>query len=402
MEEQKVQYSFRIAGLITKYMNNSLDPVQWEELTQWINDDPANESLFKKLNSEEGQESYLTGLKDFPAINALVKVKDRIHSTPKVLKMRRPGQQWLYASVAAVLLLISVGIWFVVGKKSEDEELRYATANISPGRNVATLTLSNGKKIGLDSIANGRFAEQSGISISKTKAGNLVYQVIDQGTGLSEGQFNSIETPRGGTYQINLPDGTKVWLNAASSLRFPVHFSQKERRVELTGEGYFEVAKDKSRPFFVKNETQETKVLGTHFNINGYNDNTIVQTTLMEGSVQVSSFPLASNANHVILKPGQQSELNSGKLTVKPANLQEAMAWKNGNFLFDAMELSNILKQLNRWYNISVDYSGVPNLRLTGYISRNESLYRVLQMLEITANVKFKVQNNVLKTSIKN
>jgi len=401
MEEQKVQYSFKIAGLITKYMNNSLDPEQQQELTQWINDDPANESLFKKLNSEEVQEHYFAGLKAFPAANALLKVKGRIHGVPKVLKMRSSKQQWLYASVAAVLLLISVGIWFVVGKKTDDEELRYATANISPGRNVATLTLSNGKKITLDSIASGRFAEQSGISISKTKDGNLVYQITDQPTGRSNDQFNSIETPKGGTYQIHLPDGTKVWLNAASSLRFPVHFSQKERRVELTGEGYFEVAKDKARPFLVKNETQETKVLGTHFNINGYSDNTFVQTTLIEGSVQVSSFPEASHAEHVVLKPGQQSELNSGKLMVKPANLQEVMAWKNGNFLFDAMELSNILKQLNRWYNISVDYSGVPDLRLTGYISRNESLYRVLHMLEITANVKFKVQNNVLKTSIK-
>ncbi|PTS99334.1 anti-sigma factor [Pedobacter sp. HMWF019] len=401
MEEQEVQYSFRIAGLITRYMNNSLDPLQQEELMQWINDDPANESLFKKLNSRDGRDHYLNGLNSFPAVNALVRVKDRIHGTSKVLKMRRRKQKWVYASVAAVLLLISIASWFVVENKTNDDELRYATESISPGRTVATLTLSNGKKITLDSIANGRFAEQSGVSISKTKDGNLVYQFSEQRTGVDNDQFNSIETPKGGTYQINLPDGTKVWLNAASLLRFPVRFSQKERRVELAGEGYFEVAKDKSRPFFVKNNTQEVKVLGTHFNINGYSDNTFVQTTLIEGSVQVSSFQEASDIEHVVLRPGQQSELNSGNFIVKPANIQEVMAWKNGNFLFDAMELSNILKQLNRWYNINVDYSGVPNLRLTGYISRNESLYRVLQMLEITANVKFKVQNKVLKTSIK-
>lgn len=399
MEEQQVRHSFRIADLITRYTNDSLNQAQQEELQQWINADVANARLFQNLTGEEGRERYLSGLKNFPSADALTKVKRRLHTKP-VMKVQRSKRQWLYASAAAVLLLISAGTWFRVLQKDKEDQLLYATANISPGRNMATLTLANGKKITLDSIAEGRFAEQNGISISKTANGNIVYQVKDRHTGSKSEEFNTIQTPKGGTYQVNLPDGTKVWLNAASSLKFPVSFSGKERRVELAGEGYFEVAKDKTKPFFVKTDSQETEVLGTHFNINAYGDNASQQTTLLEGSVKVSGIKNTS-VRPVVLKPGESSLLNSAGIAVEAANIEEDIAWKNGNFRFDNMPLCSILKQLNRWYNIDIDYTDVPELGFTGYISRNEQLYRVLHMLELTGNVKFKMENHILKTMIK-
>lgn len=400
MEEQEVKHSFRIAGLITKYINDGLNESHLEELMEWVNDCPENSALFKKLSSLEEHQSYLSILKAFPASNALVKVKKKIN--PVQLTAYRTKNWWLYVSAAAIILLISIATWFISHhQKNKEEQLLYTTTNISPGRDAVLLTLSNGKKIALDSVSNGQFAEQNGISISKTKNGNLIYQISKVNSYRVKNQFNTLETPRGCTYQVNLPDGTKVWLNATSSLRFPVSFSSYERRVELSGEGYFEVAKDKIKPFFVKTDQQEIKVLGTHFNVDAYVDNDRTQTTLLEGAVQVSGIQNLQKGQHIMLKPGERSILNSGKITVTAANIKEDIAWKDGHFLFDNMPLRNILKQLNRWYNINIDYSSVPDLGFTGYISRDERLYRVLHMLELTGNVKFKIENNTLKATMR-
>ncbi|WGQ08925.1 FecR domain-containing protein [Pedobacter gandavensis] len=258
------------------------------------------------------------------------------------------------AAAAVVLMVLSVGGYFYFQNKSVETENRLAvnTHDVDPGGNKATLTLADGSTISLTDANNGELAKQSGVKISKSKNGELVYSVI--ASDASSLAFNTISTPKGGIYQVNLPDGTKVWLNAASSIKFPTTFAQlSQRKVELEGEAYFEVAKNKKVPFVVSTGGQQVQVLGTHFNISSYSDEGELKTTLLEGSVKVMA------ANTIVLKPGQQSNLKrngSGDLKVSTANIAQVMAWKNGFFHFEKENLHEVMRQLSRWYDIEVIY----------------------------------------------
>ncbi|RAJ24568.1 FecR family protein [Pedobacter cryoconitis] len=289
------------------------------------------------------------------------------------------------AGAAAVLLMLSAGVYFF---KLPAHQLALLTQKeqapqILPGGNKATLTLANGKKITLDGADNGQLAEQAGIIITKTKDGQLVYTVSDQGTHKEERQtaMNTIATPKGGQYQINLPDGTKVWLNAASSLRYPAVFTGSERRVSLTGEAYFEVAKiHPAKPFSVSSLTQTVEVLGTHFNINSYTDEQAVKTTLLEGSVKVTA--QMGTSGSVFLKPGQQAVLLGNQLNVNLSNTEEAIAWKNGMFSFKDADLQTVMRAVSRWYDVEVSYEGnLPGRQFSGEIHRNINLSEVLDIL---------------------
>lgn len=258
------------------------------------------------------------------------------------------------AAAAVVLMVLSVGGYFYFQNRPLETENRLSinTQDVDPGGNKATLTLADGSKISLTDANNGELAKQSGVKISKSKNGELVYSVIaSDATPLA---FNTISTPKGGVYQVNLPDGTKVWLNAASSIKFPTTFAQlSQRKVELEGEAYFEVAKNKKVPFVVSTSGQQVQVLGTHFNISSYADEGELKTTLLEGSVKVIA------ANTIVLKPGQQSNLKrngSGDLKVSTANIAQVMAWKNGFFHFEKENLHEVMRQLSRWYDIEVIY----------------------------------------------
>jgi transmembrane sensor len=308
------------------------------------------------------------------------------------------------ASAAAVLLLFSAGLLFFLNTKS-DVEAELVSHDVAPGGNKAVLTLGNGTRIALTDAVNGELARQSGISVKKAKDGQLVYTVMESsGSGdpaQTTGIYNTVSTPMGGQYQINLPDGTRVWLNAASSLKFPASFvNLKERRVELVGEGYFEVSHNKKLPFIVKTEKQEVLVLGTHFNINSYPDESATRTTLLQGAVLVRRLGSRSekgNRDFVVIKPGQQCALGQ-QIGVEDADVEMVTAWKDGNFLFNDTDLPNIMKQLARWYNVHVDYSNVPaNRFFTGFISRDVNLSKVLKMLEETGRIKFKVVHNNIK-----
>lgn len=204
--------------------------------------------------------------------------------------------------------------------------------------------------------------------------------------------YNTIETPKGGQYQVDLPDGTKVWLNAGSLLRYPTNFTGKIRSVELTGEAYFEVAKNAHKPFKVLSKNQVVEVLGTHFNISSYTDDISVKTTLLEGSVKV----LSSKVNQTkLLKPGQQSDINytNNAFFIKSVNTDEVIAWKNGYFLFSDEDLKSIMARFARWYNVDVEYQGdVDNLRFGGMVSRSKDLTQALKVVEQAGNVKFKIE----------
>ncbi|AMQ01839.1 FecR protein [Pedobacter cryoconitis] len=291
------------------------------------------------------------------------------------------------AAAASLALIISVGLYFnqqrPLAKSIQPEAY---TNDIPAGSNKAYLTLANGKKLALTSSANGTLAEEAGIKITKTADGQLVYTVANQG-GKKAAGYNSIETPRGGQYQLNLPDGTKIWLNSASSLKYPVSFAAlKERRVELSGEAYFEVAKDKIHPFIVKSGRQQIQVLGTHFDVNAYPDEQLIKTTLLEGSVKLNE--------QVVLKPGEQSLLTGEKFSVKEVNVNDAIDWKNGEFVFTNESLTSILKKVSRWYDVEIKYIHNPvNMpTFTGSVSRSENISGVLKMLEETSNVRFSIE----------
>lgn len=304
------------------------------------------------------------------------------------------------ASAAIIIAVLSSGLYYYINRPAEEPSLVMKEEPVLndavPGANIAVLTLADGSQISLDDANNGEIAFEAGIHIRKTAEGRLVYEAMPALTG-SEHQnlFNTISTPRGGQYQINLPDGSKVWLNAASSLKYPVAFNGNERLVELKGEAYFDIAHDRAKPFRVKSGTQVVEVFGTEFNINSYENEPVIKTTLLRGSVKV--FQVLNNSS-AFLKPGQQSNTSSsGLLTLSQADVSQVIAWKNGHFLFNDMDLLDIMRQLERWYDVDVDYSNIPETHYNGNISRNVNLSRVLKMLEVTGQVKFKIEGKKIR-----
>jgi transmembrane sensor len=304
------------------------------------------------------------------------------------------------AVAAAVTMVAGLGIFFYQQKvAAEKEQFRLATT-LHPGKNDAVLTLANGEKIVLNETANGEIAQQSGISITKAADGTIIYNSNISPEMLkspaAELQYNTISTPRGGKYQLNLPDGTMVWLNAASELKFPVIFAVNKRSVELKGEAYFEVSKNKNSPFHVKTISQDLEVLGTHFNVNAFAEEQETKTTLLEGSVKIVPLNLNRSSNNpanIILKPGQQAVLDKEGLYISKADISEAMSWKNGVFQFNDTELSSIMRQASRWYDVDVVYEGgVPAVRFSGEVSRNVNAATFLEMLKYL-DVKFNMES---------
>lgn len=258
-----------------------------------------------------------------------------------------------------------------------------------PGGNKATLTLANGKTIILDDAQNGILARQANVNVKKAKDGQLIYHVIGHPPSDQMPRLNTISTPRGGQYQVVLPDGSKVWLNAASSLKFPTLFKNKTREVELTGEAYFEVAKNAAMPFKVKSGSGEVEVLGTHFNVMAYADEAEMKTTLLEGAVKIKS-----GSGSEMLRPGEQAVLNESGLIKKiaHANVDEEVAWKNGLFQFDDTDIQTVMRQASRWYDLDISYEGtIPLQRFTGRISRNVRASGFLSMLEYMG-LNFRIQ----------
>ena len=313
--------------------------------------------------------------------------------TPDLNSFKTRRLNYTIISAAAAVLLI-VGVSFLYFKSSNivdnNQHVKAAQAIPVPGRTAATLILADGRQVALSDASEGKIADQTGVEIFKAADNNLVYRASAIQAGNS--QSNTVLTANGEQYSVDLPDGTKVWMNAASSLKFPTTFNSKDSRiVELTGEAYFEVAKDTAHPFIVKTDKQEIMVLGTHFNVSSYGDEQTTKTTLLEGSVKVIS--KTKTATIAILKPGQQAQLSAQNLQVKEVDLSESVAWKNGDFNFENEELSSVLNQVSRWYNVEIIDDGKHDgLKLSGMVSRSKSLATVLKSLEGTAKLKFKVE----------
>jgi transmembrane sensor len=305
---------------------------------------------------------------------------------------------WLrIISIAAAISFIFLGIYFINYRNDKYPGIDNSVVqDVKPGKNRATLTLASGKKILLSDAMKGQIANEAGVRISKTEDGQVVYEVVGLKAEVA-GKYNTMTTARGEQWRLDLPDGTRVWLNSASSLRYPAFFPKTgSRKVELTGEAYFEVAKDKQHQFIVNTKDQNVEVLGTHFNINAYPDERSVKTTLFEGSVKVNPRALAGalpdGERATVLKPGEQSVLANNGIKVSIANMEQALAWKNGYFLFENEDIKSIMREISRWYDVDVIYLGnVEQKTIEGTVSKFKNVSTVLDMLESTKVVKFKI-----------
>lgn len=292
------------------------------------------------------------------------------------------------AAAASILLLLSLGVYFAWHKKpAEDEWIAQNFKNdIRPGDNSATLTLGNGKIVILNAKAKGQLALQGNIAVQKTADGQLSYQAISSGD--DNVMENTLTTQRKEQYKVVLTDGTSVWLNAASSIKYPTDFKGKYRDVTITGEAYFEVAHNAAKPFRVISAGQTVEVLGTHFNVNTYTDEPGVTTTLLEGSVKVSEDKIFQ-----ILKPGEQAVLKGTQLSVQDADTEETVAWKNGYFRFNGEKIGSIMRKLARWYDIDVHFEGpVSEEKYSGKISRFRDISEILKVFEYAGSIHFKIE----------
>lgn len=302
------------------------------------------------------------------------------------------------AAAAAILLIVASGFLYLDNRLSHRSRPLTAVSadtttmrhDIAPGGNKAVLILDDGSKVDLNKATEGKIAAQGNTTVNKSGNGQLVYQLTDQTPTSSPPVFNTLAIPRGGQYNLTLPDGSRIWLNAASKLRFPTRFTGRERIVELEGEAYFEVAHNQQQPFIVKVKGMQVEVLGTQFNVMAYEDEASINTTLLEGKVKLRN----DHAGEVILKPGQEGVFTGNKnFKVNKADIEQAMSWKNGYFVFNDEDLTSIMRKISRWYNVDIQYSsGTKKLSFMGSISRFKNVTEVLNMLALTGTVQFKVE----------
>lgn len=391
----------RLKRLLAEYFNNSISSADCEELLTYLSSaDPAEldeliDIEFAELDEGPeftGQQSQdvLSRIKADPRFGQ--PVHDDQTDRPKIVRFY---QRRLVQVAAAILVFFIAGLVVFNSRKAKTNSEIVKNNNpavIVPGSNRAILTVSGGKTIVLDATANGLITRTGAGEVLKTQRGQLVYKDKASGTNaaaVAEVEYNTLTTPRGGEYQLILPDGTKVWLDAASSITYPVAFTGNSRRVKLTGQGYFEVAKNKEKPFYVDVNQTEIKVLGTHFNISAYNDDGRNTTTLLEGSVQVTR-----NNQTAMLKPGQQAVIVNGSdnIAVSEADIAEAMAWKNGYFLFDDDDIRSVMRKVSRWYDVDVDFQrDFSDQHFGGTFYRSKSINELLDHFQKVGNLHFKI-----------
>lgn len=352
----------RLSGLLQDAFN---DPA-YAEHADYDTDEMAGEVVRKAKKADE----MLSVLK-----------QDRISL------LERP---WFkYAAAAAVFVLLIGATWQFHLYKQRNRPLLASHSVVKPAAPQPVLILGDGSRIALDSVANGTIAHQGGAQVVKLANGQVAYNAGTDDKGGAV--FNTMQTPNGCLYQLTLPDGSKVWLNAASAIRYPTVFPSDSRLVEVTGEVYFEVAKDERRPFVVSARGMQVKVLGTAFNVMAYPDEGAVKTTLVEGMVKVNADKL--------LHPGEQAVLNShsGQLTVNKPDMAETLGWKNGEFYFRDTDITTIMRQIARWYDVEVKYEGdMSDIVLSGIVARTAQVSQLLKALELTKIVRFKIQGKTI------
>ncbi|WP_442589305.1 FecR family protein [Pedobacter sp. AW31-3R] len=375
----------RLTYLITICNQQQASAAELEELDQW----------YASFDKDAGFTGNLSDAEKFRVQQRMLqKINIGIESTTATVLPTKTTYlfNWKYIGIAAsMLLVIAAGLTFynsLLQSKVNGPTVVKHLNDINPGTNKAILTLADGTKIYLNDSKNGVLASQEQSQIVKTADGAIKYQHTEGKDNTTPLAYNTISVPRGGKYQLILPDGSKVWLNSQSSLKYPAVFTGSKRDVELMGEAYFEIAHDQTKPFSVHSAGQIVKVLGTHFNINTY-PASVVKTTLLEGSILLSQ-----EATGIAKKllPGQQASLKGHTIDVTEANTEESLAWKNDLFIFNNTDLPTLILQLERWYDVDITAAKLPNKRFYGRISRDVKLSAVLNMLQVTSNIQFKIE----------
>jgi transmembrane sensor len=381
-----------ISYLLLRHLRGELNEEERQTLENWVTANEGNRQLFSEINDEKQLAATLAHYMAVDTNRVEAKIRQQLaDDTEKIdTSFTRPVHRvhflkqswWKYA--AAIIILFGAGTYLYIHNQNEKPSVTQNNPvpvqnDVAPGGNRATLTLADGSKIVLDSAKSGELAREENATITKTADGKIVY---DPNEKLADKiLFNTMATPRGGQYQLTLPDGSQVWLNAESSITYPTAFPGSERKVSITGEAYFEVAHNAKQPFRVETGSQMVEVLGTHFNINAYKEEPTINTTLLEGSIRLSSTFVHTS---LILKPGQQGQLAENKLTLaaKP-DVEQVMAWKNGAFNFENLPLATALREIARWYDVEVIYSnGIPQVTLGGGMGRDLNLSQVLKALQ--------------------
>lgn len=421
----------RLKQLLSQYLKDQISPDELRELQRLIITDTNAQELDDLLQDAYSNPEWAT-LGDYDREQVyrelLAKMDSKKEDTTSVISFTASKRRWIVyrriAAAAAIVLVVGAGTYFTFFKNRKEAPVT-AVANPvvpadvkAPQTNRATITLGNGKTIFLDSVGNGTLATQNNIRIIKTANGELVYESSKSSSPLLRSVvYNTLSNPRGSqVITMTLSDGSRVWLNAGSSIKYPVAFPASsgtgvgsERKVSITGEAYFEVKHNESRPFRVSTispsggEGADITVLGTHFNVNAYNDESSIKVTLLEGSVKVTSpSPSESPDSYregVRLIPGQQARVEKGQhiRVVNDVDIQEVVAWQKGLFVFDNTDLATIMRQVSRWYDVEVVYDGkIADTKFGGGLSKSLPLSNVLKLIEANG-VKFKLEGKVLR-----
>jgi len=390
MSQSRLSYLFKV------YFNKTATPNERDELMELLMHEENDEQLkmlltntWQAFNSQ--QQLFNDKQGDDMFVNILNIEKELKNVSPAIIVKR--SFSWVKFAAAAMFIITAGSVYFWLNNikiSPQTVQAKIISTKVTPviaaGTNKAVLTLADGSNIVLDSMGQGILAKQGNAKVIKLNTTTLAYNATDENN--QEVLYNTLATPNGGKYQLILPDGSKVWLNAASSIHFPTIFTGKERRVTVTGEAYFEVAKNAAMPFKITVKDMEVEVLGTHFNVMAYDDENSMNTTLLEGSVKISKGVIKK-----MLVPGQQSVINStGEINIVDADMEEVMAWKNGWFQFNAADIKTVMRQISRWYAVEVVYEGkIPDGHYSGAVSRDNDIFQVLKIMQ-SGGVRFKIE----------
>ena len=383
----------RIAGLIIKHLEGTISDVEQVELNEWLARSEQEQKLFDQLTDPKIVSSELEKFYSYDPetgweklINKYPLQKEQPSLAPPFFSRTR------WAAAAILLLAVGLGIYYMLQKRQVKTELAVKTAQpqrpdiAAPKISKASITLANGKTVLIDSIGNGTLAVEGNVDVTKNASGQIIYKGGQQAPAAL--QYNTLTNPRGSqVVSLTLSDGTKVWLNAESSIHYPVVFIGNERKIYINGEAYLEVAKDPTKKFQVQSNGTITEVLGTHFNVNAYENEVGVKVTLLEGSVKVFKNELEG-----LLKPGQQARVDKTIKITDHVDLEEVMAWKNGMFSFKGADINTIMRQVGRWYDVDVEFKDNITEKFYGDISRNTNVSKLFKMLETTGGVHFIIE----------
>jgi ferric-dicitrate binding protein FerR (iron transport regulator) len=380
----------QLTSLIEKYLSGEATETEKALVEKWYEN---LESSAGKLKLEETRDIDASEKRSLVELQGKIQLRKRLAevSTREAHTSMLSGRTRIWLAAAVVALLVASATLLVFNHSPTSERLtvtgQLTQADVPPGGNKAVLTLSNGATITLDSLQNGLVSVQGKTRIVKQNSGQLAYQTA--GIDPKKPLYNTITTPRGGYFEVVLPDGSHVWLNAASSIRFPAAFPDGAREVQVTGEAYFEIARKSDRPFRVRVNKMTITVLGTHFDVMAYQDETAIRTTLVEGSVRITQGDAA-----MTLTAGQQLSLNQmGDMKLMTsAEINKVIAWKNHLFWFENDDIQTIMRQLARWYNVAVEIKGTIPGHFTGSLPRNVPVSKVFEVLQQTGSIHYKIE----------